>query len=82
MYVGKWIKKQLEKLNISQVELSKNVDKSRQAVSNWIAGRFPPTRDDIIRISMFIASKGKQDFGDVVLGLMLEAQKDLRNRNE
>jgi transcriptional regulator with XRE-family HTH domain len=82
MYVGRWIKKQLEKLNISQVELSKNVDKSRQAVSNWIAGRFPPTRDDIIRISLFISNKGKQDFGDVVLALMLEARKDLSNRNE
>tara|TARA_R100000329_G_scaffold147951_1_gene136156 strand:- start:622 stop:870 length:249 start_codon:yes stop_codon:yes gene_type:complete len=82
MYVGRWIKKQLERLNISQVELSKNVEKSRQAVSNWIAGRFPPTRDDIIRISMYIAKEGKKDFGDVVLALMLEARKDLIKRSE
>lgn len=82
MYVGRWIKKQLDRLNISQVELSKNVEKSRQAVSNWIAGRFPPTRDDIIRISMYIAAEGKKDFGDVVLALMLEARKDLIKRSE
>lgn len=82
MYVGKWIKKQLDKLNISQTELSKNVNKSRAAVSNWIAGRFQPSTDDIINISMFIAEKGKQDFGHVLLGIMLEAQKDARKRSE
>ena len=79
MYLGKVIQRLLQNHKAQQSELAQAVKKSPSAVSNWIAGRFPPSAEDIINICLFF-HKYKEKHNKTMIKLMDAYYRDIQER--
>ena len=79
MHLGKVIHDLCTKHKVPQNELAKAVNKSPSAVSNWIAGRFPPSAPDIINICFFFHGY-KEKHNKTLIKLMDAFYRDMEER--
>lgn len=79
MHLGRVIQQLLKKHKAQQSQLAKAVKKSPAAVSNWIAGRFPPSAEDIIQICLFFG-KYKEKHNKTLVKLMDAYYEDLKEK--
>ena len=79
MHLGKVIHELCTKHKVPQNELAQAVKKSPSAVSNWIAGRFPPSAQDIINICIFF-HKYKEKHNKTMIKLMDAFYRDMEEK--
>lgn len=80
MHLGTVIQQLCTKHNVQQTQVAKAVKKSPATVSNWIAGRFPPTAIDIIEICLFFRKYGEKH-NKTLIKLMDGLYKDLMEKS-